>query len=299
MAAEETLAAEGAAQAAEHGAEHAMTPASYIGHHLTFLQKPVGDGGGFWTLNVDTLFTSTVLGVLVLGFIMWVGRGATAGVPSGRQALVEFIVEFVNDQVKGIFDKSYSFVAPLALTVFLWVLFMNAMDFLPVDIINEFVLKPLHIEEFRLVPTADVNTTFALALSVWFLMIGFAIKAKGLGGFLHELYAAPFGEPKLTMNPVSWLLAPLLALANFAMQMIEYVSKPLSHSLRLFGNMYAGEIIFLLLWLLAATGAVHWWLASVFFGAVWALFHILIVILQAYIFMMLTVVYISLAHEHH
>lgn len=284
--------------AAEHG-EHAMTPASYIGHHLKFLQQPVGDGGGFWTLHVDTLFTSALLGVLVLGFITWVVRGATAGVPSGRQALVEFIVEFVNNQVKGIFDKSYTFVAPLALTVFLWVLFMNAMDFLPVDIINKAVFEPLHIEEFRLVPTADVNTTFALALSVWFLMIGFGIKAKGLGGFLHELYAAPFGEPKLTRNPVSWILAPLLALANFAMQLIEYVSKPLSHSLRLFGNMYAGEIIFLLLWLLAATGAVHWWLASVFFGAVWAVFHILIVLLQAYIFMMLTIVYISLAHEHH
>jgi F-type H+-transporting ATPase subunit a len=292
--------AEHAAQAAaEHGGEHAMTPASYIGHHLKFLQTPVGEGGGFWTLNVDTLVTSTLLGILVLGFIMWVVRGATAGVPSGRQALVEFIFDFVNNQVKGIFDKSYTFVAPLALTVFLWVLFMNAMDFLPVDIINEFVFKPLHIPEFRMVPTADVNTTFALALSVWFLMIGFAIKAKGLGGFLHELYAAPFGEPKLTKNPLSWIGAPLLAIANFAMQMIEYVSKPLSHSLRLFGNMYAGEIIFLLLWLLAATGAVHWWLASVFFGAIWALFHILIVILQAYIFMMLTVVYISLAHEHH
>jgi F-type H+-transporting ATPase subunit a len=290
--------AEQAAQAAEHGGEHAMTPASYIGHHLKFLQAPVGEGGGFWTLNIDTLITSTVLGVLVLGFIMWVVRGATAGVPSGRQALVEFVFEFVNNQVKGIFDKSYTFVAPLALTVFLWVLFMNAMDFLPVDIINEFVFKPLHIPEFRMVPTADVNTTFALALSVWFLMIGFAIKAKGLGGFLHELYAAPFGEPKLTKNPLSWIGAPLLAIANFSMQMIEYVSKPLSHSLRLFGNMYAGEIIFLLLWLLAATG-IFGWVAGVVFGAAWAVFHILIVFLQAYIFMMLTVVYISLAHEHH
>jgi F-type H+-transporting ATPase subunit a len=115
---------------------------------------------------------------------------------------------------------------------------------------------------------------------------------------VHELYAAPFGEPKLTKNPLSWIGAPLLAIANFAMQMIEYVSKPLSHSLRLFGNMYAGEIIFLLLWLLAATG-IFGWLAGVVFGAVWAVFHILIVILQAYIFMMLTVVYISLAHEHH
>jgi F-type H+-transporting ATPase subunit a len=181
--------------------------------------------------------------------------------------------------------------------VFLWVLFMNAMDFLPVDIVAK-GLQAVGIPEFRLVPTADLNTTFALALSVWILMIGFAIKAKGLGGFLHELYAAPFGEPKLTLNPLSWILAPLLALANFAMQMIEYVSKPLSHSLRLFGNMYAGEIIFLLLWLLAATSIAGTAVAIVF-GAAWAVFHILIVFLQAYIFMMLTIVYISLAHEHH
>jgi F-type H+-transporting ATPase subunit a len=274
-----------------------MTPASYIGHHLEFLRAPVGEGGGFWTIHVDTLLTSLLLGTLVFGFMWLVARGATAGVPGKRQAFLELCVEFVNDQVKSIFDKSYDFVAPLALTVFVWVLFMNAMDFLPVDWIAE-GLKLAGVGYFRPVPTADVNTTFALALSVWFLMIGFAIKAKGLGGFLHELYAAPFGEPKLTMNPVSWLLAPLLALANFGFQLIEYVSKPLSHSLRLFGNMYAGEIIFLLLWLWAATG-----LAGTFFAVLlgwgWAIFHILIVGLQAFIFMMLTIVYISLAHEHH
>ena len=289
-----------AAESAEHAAnagEHALTPASYIGHHLKFLNKPVGEGGGFWSINVDTLVTSTLLGVLVFGFLWWVVRGATAGVPGKRQAFVELTVEFVNDQVKSIFDKSYTFVAPLALTVFLWVLFMNAMDFLPVD----WVAGGLHavgINEFRLVPTADINATFALALSVWFLMIGFAIKVKGLGGFLHELYAAPFGMPKLTWNPVSWVLVLLAGLANFLFQMIEYVSKPLSHSLRLFGNMYAGEIIFLLLWLWAATG-----LVGTFFGVLlgwgWAIFHILIVALQAFIFMMLTIVYISLAHEHH
>jgi F-type H+-transporting ATPase subunit a len=274
-----------------------MTPAGYIGHHLKFLNKPIAEGGGFWTLNVDTLITSTILGMLVFGFLWWVVRGATAGVPGKRQAFVEITVDFVNEQVKSIFDKSYTFVAPLALTVFLWVLFMNAMDFLPVDVIAK-ALAVVGIHEFRLVPTADINATFALALSVWILMIGFAIKAKGLGGFIHELYAAPFGEPKFTKNPMSWVLAPLLAVANFAMQLIEYISKPLSHSLRLFGNMYAGEIIFLLLWLWAATG-----LAGTFFAVVlgwgWAIFHILIVALQAFIFMMLTVVYISLAHEHH
>jgi F-type H+-transporting ATPase subunit a len=282
---------------AAENAEQAMNPADYIGHHLSFLQKPIGEGG-FWTLHLDTLFTSILLGFIVLGFTAWVVRGATAGVPGKRQAFIEFWVDFVNDQVKGIFDKSFAFVAPLALTVVLWVFFMNAMDFLPVDILTRFVFEPLGIHAFRLVPTADINTTFALALSVWFLMIGFAIKVKGFGGFLHELYAAPFGTPKLTLNPLSWLLAPLLALANFTFQMIEYISKPLSHSLRLFGNMYAGEIIFLLLWLLAATGWVGMAVATVL-GTGWAIFHILIVGLQAYIFMMLTIVYISLAHEHH
>ena len=261
-----------------------MTPASYIGHHLKFLQTSVGEGS-FWVLNVGTLITSTLLGVLVLGFITWVVRGATSGVPSGRQALVEFVIEFVNNQVKGIFDKSYTFVAPLALTVFLWVLFMNAMDFLPVDIMAK-AFHAVGIDEFRLVPTADVNATFALALSVWFLMIGFAIKAKGAGGFVHELFCAPFGS-----NPILWPV-------NFLFQMIEYVSKPLSHSLRLFGNMYAGEIIFLLLWLWAATGLAGTVFASLL-GVGWAIFHILIVALQAFIFMMLTIVYIAMAHEHH
>jgi len=289
------MAGESAEQAVEAG-EHAMTPASYISHHLTFLQKPVGDGG-FWTLNLDTLITSVLLGFIVLGFTAWVVSGATSGVPGKRQAFVEFWIDFVNHEVRGIFDKSYSFVAPLALTVVLWVFFMNAMDFLPVDVISLGLAK-VGVEKFRLVPTADVNTTFALSLSVWLLMIGFAIKVKGLGGFLHELYAAPFGSVKLTWNPLTWIGFVLLSVANFAFQLIEYVSKPLSHSLRLFGNMYAGEIIFLLLWLLAATGWFGFAVASAL-GVGWAIFHILIVGLQAYIFMMLTVVYISLAHEHH
>jgi F-type H+-transporting ATPase subunit a len=289
-----------AAESAEHGAEtgeHALTPASYIGHHLKFLERPLGEHGGFWSVNVDTLVTSAVLGVLVFGFLWWVVRGATAGVPGRRQAFVELCVEFVNDQVKSIFDKSFTFVAPLALTVFIWVLFMNAMDFLPVDVVAG-ALHAVGINEFRMVPTADVNATFALAISVWLLMIGFAIKAKGLGGFLHELYAAPFGSVKLSWNPLTWIGFVLLSVANFLFQMIEYISKPLSHSLRLFGNMYAGEIIFLLLWVWAATGIAGTFFATIL-GAGWAIFHILIVALQAFIFMMLTIVYISLAHEHH
>jgi F-type H+-transporting ATPase subunit a len=258
----------------------------YIQHHLTFLTKPVGDGG-FWALNVDTMITSALIGVLAMGAIGWVVRGATSGVPNRRQALVELLIEFIDEQVKGIFhhgDRN-RFVAPAALTVFVWVLVMNAMDFLPIDIVvAPFEWAGLHA--WRPVPTADVNTTFALALSVWFLMIGFAIAAKGMGGWIHELFCAPFGS-----NVLLW---PANLLFNF----IEYVSKPLSHALRLFGNMYAGEIIFLLLWLLAGTGIVGTLFATVL-GLGWAIFHILIVALQAYIFMMLTVVYLAMAHEHH
>lgn len=281
---------------AADNAEHAMTPANYIGHHLTFFKAPVGEGD-FWTIHVDTIATSVLLGFVVFGFLWWVVRGATAGVPNKRLAFVEICVEFVNDQVKGIFNREITFVAPLALTVFVWVFAMNAMDFLPVDIMAT-GLKAVGLPEYRLVPTSDINATFALALSVWLLMIFFAIKVKGFGGFLHELFFAPFGAPKLTLNPLSWVLMPLAMLANFLFQLIEYVSKPLSHSLRLFGNMYAGEIIFLLLWMWASTG----YLGSVIGGVLalgWSIFHILIVALQAFIFMMLTIVYISMAHEHH
>jgi F-type H+-transporting ATPase subunit a len=263
-----------------------LTPSDYIQHHLTFFTKPVGEGG-FWAINVDSLVTATLLGVVSLGFLWWVVRGATSGVPGRRQAFVELLIEFVDDQVKGIFhhgDRN-KFVAPAALTVFVWVVLMNAMDFLPIDYIST-GLGWLGLHEWRPVPTADVNTTFALSLSVWFLMIGFAVASKGVGGFIHELFCAPFGS-----NPLLWP-------ANFLFNCVEYISKPLSHSLRLFGNMYAGEILFLLLWMWAATG-----LAGTIFGSIlglgWAIFHILIVLLQAYIFMMLTVVYISMAHEHH
>lgn len=268
--------------AAESGV--AMTPTSYIGHHLKFLTHSVGDTP-FQTLNIDTLITSAILGTLVFGFLWWVVRGATAGVPTKRQAFVELCVEFVNDQTKSIFNKDISFVAPLALTVFMWVLFMNAMDFLPIDIVAA-GLHAVGIDYFRPVPTSDINATFALALSVWVLMIFFAIKVKGAGGFIHELFCAPFGS-----NPLLWPF-------NFAFNLIEYVSKPLSHSLRLFGNMYAGEIIFLLLWVWAATGLVGTFFAALL-GLGWAIFHILIVALQAFIFMMLTIVYIAMAHEHH
>lgn len=262
-----------------------LTPTEYIGHHLSFLTQPVGDGT-FMALNVDTVVMAILMGFLGIGFLWWVVRGATAGVPGKRQAFVELCVGFVDDQVKGIFHGDRKFIAPLALTVFVWVLLMNAMDFIPADIIDQWIVRPVGGHEWRAVPTADVNTTFALSLSVFALMIFYSIKVKGLGGWIHELFCSPFGA-----NPLLWPF-------NFLFNMVEYLSKPLSHSLRLYGNMYAGEIIFLLLALWASTGIV-----GALFGGVlsigWAIFHILIVALQAYIFMMLTIVYISMAHDHH
>jgi F-type H+-transporting ATPase subunit a len=265
-------------------AEHELTPNSYIGHHLTFFQHPVGEGS-FWTLNVDSLVTAVLLGFLGVGFLWWVVRGATSGVPNKRQAFVEILCDFVDRQASDIFQGDRKFIAPVALTVGLWVLLMNAMDFLPVDIMA-WVTHFFAPHGFRIVPTADVNTTFALALSVWLLMIYFSIAVKGFGGWIHELFCTPFGS-----NVLLWL-------PNLLFNMVEYISKPLSHSLRLFGNMYAGEIIFLLLWMMAGAGLAGA-LAAIPLGLVWAIFHVLIVALQAYIFMMLTIVYISMAHQSH
>ncbi len=261
-------------------------PSEYIGHHLSFAAKSVGDGG-FWTLNVDTLIVSVLLGFVGVGFFWWIARGATSGVPTKRQAFVEIVFDFITSQVRGIFHGDpHKFVAPLAFTVFVWVILMNSMDFLPADWMALLTGALGFHHGFRIVPTADVNTTFALALTVWVLMIGFAVKVKGVGGFIHELFCAPFGS-----NPFLWPL-------NFLFNIVEYVSKPLSHSLRLFGNMYAGEIIFLLLWMMASVGVVGA-VAAWVLGLGWAIFHILIVALQAYIFMMLTIVYIQMVHEGH
>lgn len=262
-----------------------LTPTSYISHHLTNRTVSLGDGG-FWTLHLDTFATSVMLGIVGFGFLWWIVRGATAGVPNKRQAFVEMLFDFVDDQVKGIFHGNRAFVAPLALTVFVWVLLMNAMDFIPVDIAALFTQNALHQHEWKPVPTSDVNTTFALALSVWVLMLFYNVKIKGIGGWTHELFCTPFGS-----NVLLWPL-------NFLFNLVEYISKPLSHSLRLYGNIYAGEIIFMLLWMWAATGLV----GSVAGGVLalgWAIFHILIVVLQAYIFMMLTIVYMAMAHESH
>jgi len=269
-----------------------LTASEYIQHHLTFLMKPTHDGG-FWNLNVDSLLTSIVLGILGLGFLWWVVRGATSGVPGRLQAAIELLIDFVDEQAKGIFHHGdrHRFIAPTALTVFVWVVLMNAMDWLPADIVST-VFGWFGVHHWRIVPTADVNTTFALSISVLLLSVYFGVATKGAGGWVHGIVCAPFGK------------SPLLWPANVLFNLVEYVSKTLSHSLRLFGNMYASEILFLLLWLWAAHSSLRGdyfvgFAFSVFFGLCWAIFHILIVLLQAYIFMMLTIVYIAMAHEHH
>ena len=261
------------------------SPSEYIGHHLSnnVFQLIEHD---FMIVHLDSFVMAVLLGVLSIGLIWLVARKATSQVPTKTQAFVELLFGFIDSQVSAIFHGNrHSFIAPAALTVFVWVLMMNAMDFLPIDIMASFYgLLGLH--EWKHVPTSDVNTTFALALGVWFLMIFYAIKANGFKGWMHEIFCAPFGS--------SVFVWP----ANFLFNLIEYVSKPLSHSLRLFGNMYAGEVIFLLLGLWAAT-SVHGIFFSSILGAGWAIFHILIVVLQAYIFMMLTVVYLAMAQEGH
>jgi len=271
--------------------EAAHDATSYIQHHLTFHAEPVRESGGFWILHYDTIITSLILGVLAFGFLWLVTRKATTGVPSKTQAFVELAIDFVNGQVRSLFHHDYRVVAPIALTVFVWVLFMNMMDLLPVDIMAWIYQDIFHQHAWRGVSTADVNTTFALSLSVFGLMIFYSIKSKGLGGWIKELLGSPFG-----IRPL-WA-SPLLIAFNLLFNLIEYISKPLSHSLRLYGNMYAGEIMFLLLGLWASSGVS----GAIFSGAVhvgWSIFDGFIAILQAYIFMMLTVVYISMAHEHH
>ena len=260
------------------------TPSEYISHHLTFFTS---SDEGFWALNLDSLIVGLIAGVVGLAFFYWVAKGSTAGVPNKRQAFVEIIFLEIEKSVQGIFHGDPNkFVGPVALTTFVWIMLMNAMDLLPVDWVTMLTGALGAHHGFRIVPSADVSTTFALALSVWAMMVFFAVKTKGFGGFVHELFCSPFGS-----NPLLWL-------PNFLFNLVEYISKPLSHSLRLFGNMYAGEIIFLLLWLMAGAGAVGF-VGSVLLGVGWGIFHILIVLLQAYIFMMLTIVYIQMGHESH
>lgn len=270
-------------------AGHAPTAGEYITHHLghnqTHHQEKIID---FSVLNKDTLGFSIGIGVLGCLLMYMVARKVTSGVPGRFQALIEMIVELVEDQSKQIVHGDRSFIAPLALTVFVWVFLMNSMDFLPVDLFA----RGLHLMgmgemHLRVVPTADLNGTLGMAVGVLILMLYYNIKIKGLGGFVHELFCAPFGA-----HPALWIF-------NFGLNLIEFAAKTVSLGMRLFGNMYAGELIFLLIALLGSTAT--WWGFGmhVIAGSIWAIFHILIVLLQAFIFMMLTLVYIGQAHEGH
>ena len=274
-------------------AANAPTAGEYIIHHLQHLQasKPAGVVD-FTVLNLDSAFFAATLGIITC-WLLWLGaRRATAGVPGRWQAAVEILVEMVDTQAKGIVHNAQSrkFVAPLALTVFIWILLMNAMDLLPVDLLP-WAGERVGVPYLRVVPTADLSITMGLSLSVLLICIYYNLKIKGVGGWLHELFTAPFGN--------HFLLYPF----NFIMQMIEFVAKTVSHGMRLFGNMYAGELIFMLIALMGGAffTAVGLPLAlgHVIAGTAWAIFHILIITLQAFVFMMLTLVYIGQAHDTH
>jgi F-type H+-transporting ATPase subunit a len=272
---------------AETAAAHAPTAGEYITHHLGHLTNiHQGFIVDFKVINYDTVFWSILMGVVGV-FVLWLGtRRATSGVPGRFQGAIEALVEMVEDQSKSIIHGDRSFIAPLALTVFVWVFLMNCLDFLPVDMFA-WILGKLGFGEmhFRIVPTADLNGPMGMALGVLAVVLFYNVKIKGIGGWIHELFAAPFGI----------YLAPF----NFLLNLIEYAARTVSLGMRLFGNMYAGELLFLLIALLGAMATPFGVVGHVIAGSVWAIFHILIVLLQAFIFMMLTLVYIGQAHESH
>ena len=282
---------------------HAPTAGEYIIHHLTHLQnKKQASVVDFSVFNFDSIFWAVLLGILGC-FLLWrAASKATSGVPGRFQAAVEILVEMVDTQAKGIVHNAQSrkLVAPLALTVFVWIFLMNAMDLLPVDLIPYIVEHGGIAGYQRVVPTADLSVTMGLSLSVLLICLVYNIKIKGFGGWAHELVSAPFGTSK---NP---LLAILLGIVNFAMQMVEFVAKTVSHGMRLFGNMYAGELIFMLIALMGGAFAtvslgtgVMLALGHIVAGTAWAIFHILIITLQAFIFMMLALIYLGQAHDTH
>jgi F-type H+-transporting ATPase subunit a len=268
-------------------ADSAQSPTDYIQHHLGHLTKdltPHIQEDGFMTIHVDTMVMSGILGVIMC-LAFWLGtRKATTGVPGKWQAFVELMLEFVHGQAKDAYHGPSKLVTPIAITLFFWIIMMNAMDFIPVDLVAWVAHNVFHLKNFRSVPTADVNATLAMSGTVFFLMLFFAIRAKGVGGFIVEMCVAPFGKYMLPFNII--------------LNLVELFSKPVSLAMRLFGNMYGGEIVFLLIWVLGAT-SVFGAAAATIFGLGWALFHVLIILLQAFIFMTLSVVYLSLMEEHH
>ena len=268
----------------------------YIVHHLTNLHT----GEGFWNLHLDSMFYSVILAVVFGGSFYLAARTATSGIPGSWQNFVEMMVDFVDVQVKDSYHGSSKLIAPLALTIFCWIFLMNFMDLVPVDLLPALGIA-VGIEYMKVVPTTDLNITFGMSIAVFFLMIFYSIKIKGVGGFAKELFLHPFGK---------WMMP-----FNFLLKLVEELAKPVSLALRRFGNLYAGELIFILIALFTLSAGAHSvgellsnftslgtitaFVIQVILGLAWAIFHILIITLQAFIFMMLTIVYLSMAHEEH
>lgn len=250
-----------------------LSSAEYITHHLTNLKI----GHGFWSLNIDTLIVSWILGVIFLSIFYYAAKKATTDVPTGLQNFVEMMLEFADQQAKESYHGSSKLVGPMALTIFIWVFLMNFMDIVPVDLFP-WLASFFGVHYLKVVPTTDPNLTLGMSLSVFLLLIVFGIKSKGLWGFNKEFLCSPFGI---------WL-APF----NFLLKLVEELAKPVSLGLRLFGNLYAGELIFILIALLP------WW-SQWPLGVTWSIFHILVITIQAFVFMMLTIVYLSLAEQAH
>ena len=290
-----------------------LTSSEYIRHHLTNLtygKFPDGHWGlahtaeeakemGFWAIHLDTMFWSIALGIVLLFFFMKAAKIATSGVPGGLQNFAEWIVEFIDTSVRGSFTSKNDLVAPLSLTIFVWIFLLNAMDLVPVDLIpwltalgaeTFFGADPHHVY-MKVVPTTDPNATFGMAIGVFMLVLYYSIKIKGIGGFVGELTLQPFSSK----NP---LVNALFIPVNFLLEFVSLIAKPISLALRLFGNMYAGEMIFILIAIMYSAGIV----LGLFGGLLqlgWAIFHILIITLQAFIFMTLTIVYLDMAHNEH
>ena len=269
----------------------------YIKHHLTYLSynlktMSLGTGGGFWTLNLDTIFFSVLLGIFALLFLYMGARRVTTGVPGKLQNFSELMLSFADNQVKDCFHGKTNVIGPLALTIFIWVFLMNFMDILPVDILPA-LGQLVGVHYLKVVPTNDLNLTFGLSLSVFFLIFFYSLKVKGVKGFTKELTLQPFNHV---------LFIPF----NLLLELVGLIAKPISLSLRLFGNLYAGELIFILIALLTlhansanVASAATLGVAQFLLSLAWSIFHILVITLQAFIFMVLTIVYLSLAHEDH
>ncbi|WP_299020814.1 F0F1 ATP synthase subunit A [uncultured Photobacterium sp.] len=253
----------------------ALTPSGYITHHLTNLT--VG-GEGFWTVHIDSLFFSVLTGLIFLGLFRKAAKTATSGVPGKLQCFVEIMVEFVDSSVKETFHGRNKLIAPLALTIFCWIMLMNIMDLVPIDFLPYPAEHWLGIPYLKVVPSADVNITMAMALGVFALMLYYSIKIKGLGGFAKELALHPFNHP---------IMIPF----NLLLEVVSLLAKPISLGMRLFGNMFAGEVVFILI-----AALMPWW--AQWLGSLpWAIFHVLVITIQSFVFMMLTIVYLSQAHE--